>query len=345
MLLWIEGFEGFGSAIGSPPSPTGVIARKYSSVFNESDMDIETGRLGGYCIELPYTGRTIYLTPEALTTDSMLIVGVAVQFTKLGASSFLRFYDGATLGMNVRLTLDGEFAVYRGTTLLATTSGLGIQIATWYYVEFKVICHSSTGSYEVRIGETNVLSASGVNTQAGSHVYHTTFQLAQYTADVPTRFDDVYCLDGSGAMNNDFLGNMRVCAIYPNADTVAKAWTRSGGADNYALVDEVVCDDDVTYVESELTDQKDLYDYSVLSGIPSAIKGIQVNTICRETDAETFSLITVVKSGATESDDSPQVIGTSSYISKRRNLELDPDTGVAWTVEGINAVQVGIKVG
>jgi hypothetical protein len=345
MLLWIEGFEGFGTTIGSAPSPTNVVSRKYSGVSNESDMDIEVGRLGGYCIEFPYTGRTQYLSPAALTINSILVVGVAVRFTTLGNSSFLRFYDGATLGMNVRLTINGELAVYRGTTLIATTSGLGIQIATWYYVEFKVLCHASAGSYELRVGEETVLSATGVNTQVGSNAYHTTFQLAQYTVDAPTQFDDTYCLDGSGSVNNDFLGNMRVNAIYPNADTVAKAWTRSAGSDNYVLVDEVVCDDDTTYVESETTDQKDLYEYSPLSGVVSAIKGIQINTICRETDAESFDLVTVVKSGSTESDNSPQAIGSTNYVVKRRIVELDPDTGLAWTVSGVNAVQAGIKMG
>lgn len=341
MLLWIEGFEGFGTTIGLPPSPTNVLARKYSSVVSEDIMDIEAGRLGGYGLEFESSANV--LRSPALTTNSMLIVGCAVKFNTLVLNKFLTFLDGTTTGMNVQLTAAGELSVYRGTTLLATTTGLNILLNAWYYIEFKVICHATTGSYELRVGEVNVLSAIGVNTKAGSNDYHTAFQLERTAAS--KTFDDVYCLDGSGSVNNDFLGNNRVTAIYPNGDTVSKDWDRSAGGDNYALVDEAVVNDDTDYVESGDVGDKDLYDYGAVAGVTTLVRGIQINTMCRETDVTPFDLITVVKAGVTESEDAGQAIGTTSYVSKKRIVELDPDTGVAWTVSGINAAQFGIKVG
>jgi hypothetical protein len=343
MLLWIEGYEGFGTTIGAAPSPANVVARKYSSVVSESGMHIHAGRLSGYSIELNSTGALI--RSLALTTNSTMIAGVAVNFGfALALCRFLSFYDGVTLGMNVQLTAAGELAVYRGATLLGTTSGLGLVLGLWYYVEFKVVCDDTTGSYELRVGEVNVLSASGIDTKIGSNAYHTAFQVER-SAAVTVLLDDVYCLDGSGSVNNDFLGNSRVSAIYPNGDTASKDWNRSAGADNYALVDEAIVNDDTDYVESGDTGDKDLYDYGAVSGVTVAVRGLQINTMCRETDVTPFNLITIAKAGTTESDDAGQAIGTTSYVSKRRVVELDPDTGVAWTVSGINAAQFGIKVG
>ena len=54
-LLWIEGFEGFGTTTGAAPKPAGAMGRKYPFIAQEGSMDIETGRDGGYCIELATT--------------------------------------------------------------------------------------------------------------------------------------------------------------------------------------------------------------------------------------------------------------------------------------------------
>lgn len=343
MLLWIDGFEALGTSVGSAPSPAGVVARKYSVISGESGMDIETGRFSGYCLELDAAG--CYIQPEALTTDATMIVGLAVNFNLFVNNPFLDFYDGATLGVNLRLTTDGELAVYRGTTLLGTTSGLGLSLDTWYYIELKVVCNDS-GSYELRVDGSNVLSASGVDTKAGSNNYHTTFRCISPNTGSAQRvkIDDLYCLDGSGSLNNNFLGNMKVVILLPNANGDSSQFAPSSG-DNYACVDETICNDDTDYVEDDTSAQKDLYNYEALSGNPPVIAGIQINTDCRETDANSFSLITPCKSGSTENDDTAQTVTSSTYITKRRILETDPNTSAAWTKTAIDAVQFGVKVG
>ena len=344
MLLWIEGFEGFGDTIASAPAPTGIIGRKYLSVTSESDMRIRTGRLGGYSLHFPNSG--CIMTTPVLTTNATLVVGMAIKFISLNSSllAFLSLYDTTTLGMNLRVSSAGELGVYRGSTSLATTSGLNLVTDTWYYIEFKVVCNNTTGSYEVRVGGSNVLSDSGLDTQAGSNAYHDRVSLRAGSSSYHY-FDDLYCLDASGSSNNNFLGNMRVVAIRSDGDTTAKDWARSAGSDNYALVNEVECDDDTTYVENDTSTEKDLYEYTAVADLANSVKGIQINTTCRETDTNSFSLQTVVKSGTTESDDTAQNIGSTSYVTKTRLLETDPDTATAWTLSGINAAQFGIKVG
>lgn len=340
-LLWIEGFEGFGTSTGSAPSPTGVVARKYSSLVAESAMDIETGRFGGYCLEFNTNGS--YIRPLALTTNSTLIIGVAVRLSAVSNSQIISFYDGATLGMNIKLTAAGELAVYRSGSLLGTTSGLGLTLDAWYYIEFKVVCNDSTGSYELRVGQVNVLNASGIDTKAGTNNYHTTFQIG-IALQPAIRFDDLYCLDASGSDNNDFLGNCEVVRIDPDGDDTANWTISTPSANHYENVDEAIVDDDTSYVEEDTTNVTDLYDYESVPSL-GTIYGLQVNTECRETDATTFSLITPIKSGGSQYDDSPQAVGTSNYVTMRRITDTDPDTGNLWTESGVNAVKVGVKVG
>jgi hypothetical protein len=343
-LLWIEGFEGFGTTLSAEPDPVGIVERKYSTdTGTSSNWYITTGRLGGYSLYMRYTAA--YMQSPSLTVNATMVVGFAVKFKALGTNTFLSLYDGTTQGMNLRLTAGGEVAIYRGGTLLETTSGLGLSAGAWYYMEFKVLCANSPGgTYELRVGGVDVASDSGLDTQAGSNAYHDRFRLSNSASSAYTAsFDDFYCLDGSGATNNDFLGNMRVIAIRPDADTAANAWTRSSGAENYDLVNEDICDDDTGYVESAVSTTTDLYDYDAVASIADNIKGIQINTVCRETDANSFSLVTVSKLGATQSNGAAAAIGTTNYITKTRLMETDP-AGNAWTITNIDAAQFGIKV-
>jgi len=345
MLLWIEGFEGFGTTLNADPSPVGVVGRKYS-VAHEDDMRVATGRLGGYSLHYLIEAAIALYSPGLSTTDDTLVVGFATKFSSTGNTCYLMcMYDGGNaLGINLRIIpTTGELLIYRGSTLLKTTSGLGLLTGAWYYIELKVVCaNSPNGSYEVRVGGINVLSATGVDTQVGAFAYHYKFGMTT-TAGLNPYFDDIYCLDGSGAVNNDFLGNMRVIALRPDGDTAANAWTRSGGAENYDLVNEDICDDDTGYVESAVSTTKDLYTYDAVASLADSIKGVQINTMCRETDANSFSLVTVSKLGATESNSAAAAIGTTNYVTKTRLMETDP-TGNAWTIANVDAAQFGIKV-
>jgi len=341
-MLWIEGFEGFGTTVGGVPAPSGIVARKYATVDTESFLDVEAGRFAGYGLQLTSNGQRI--RSVNLTTNATVVLGAAVQFTTIPtAADFIMLFDDATQGMTVRITTGGELEVRRGVTQLAITSGLGLVAATWYYVEFKVTCNATTGSYELRVDGSAVLSGSGVNTKAGSHDYHNCFQLYCATGSIPT-FDDLYFLDSTGSQNNDFLGNCRVEAIFPDADGGTTQWTPSSGTDHYALVDEAECNDDAEYVEDDISDHKDLYDYASLQYVTGGIKGLQVNTQARITDATSFDLKTTCHSGTTDSDDAGQALA-ASYADYRRIVELDPDTAAAWTVSGVNAAQFGVKVG
>jgi hypothetical protein len=343
-LLWIDGFDNYGVTAGAAPSPTGVLARKYGTVAQESAMRIYAGRLGGYCISM-YNGAFALASP-VLTTDATLVVGLALKYTNLGSSTgpFVRFDDGANWGMSVWLSTGGELAVRnRSSAQLQITSGLELAADSWYYIEFKVVC-GATGSYSVYVDGVEVLSATGVDTRATEgHDYCGTFRLyAPNYSGATHYFDDLYCLDGTGSLNAP-LGNCRVSTIRPDVAGDSAQFTPDTG-DNYARVAETVCDDDTSYVEDSTSTHKDLYGYAALAGIVANIKGVMVCTDCRETDATSFSIKTVCKSGATESDDTGLSVGSTNYVTRRRVLEDDPNTTDPWDKDDLDAAQFGVKV-
>ena len=340
-LLVVEGFEGFGATTGAAPQPAGALARQYT-VANEAGMDIETGRLSGYSCEFGST--TCSMKTETLTTDDTLIVGFAVKVSVLDNPTFLKFYDGVTVGIQLIGTPTGQLSIYLGGGLLGT-SGVVMAVGNWYYVEVKVKCNNATGTYEVRVGGANILSDSGVDTRLGAHDYHDSMFFGMSFGLGTVAYDDIYICDSTGAQNNTFLGNSRIVAIAPDGDDSAGWNTASGASDHYLDVDENPADDDTSYVEDNTTGHKDLYDYAAMPGSLGNIRGLVVKTTCRETDASNFDIIMPIKSNITETDDAPQAIGTTSYVTKIRISELDPDTSAAWLEAGVNAAKFGVKTG
>lgn len=339
-LLWMDGFDNYGTSTGSNPSPSGVVGRKYIAV-SQIYLYVETGRFA-HALRL-HNSNGAYIQTPALTTDDTLIIGLGLKTSAVANVELFAFYDGSTKGVNLYLNNTGELSVRRGSTVLGTTSGLSWTLDTWYWVELKVVCHDTTGSYDLKIAESTVLSATGVDTKEGTNNYHDRIRFSSTTAS-RIYLDDLYLLDSSGSSNNDFLGNSKVSTIRPNGDDTANWATSTPSANHYENVDEQILDDDTSYVEDSTTNTTDLYDYENLSDVDS-IYGIQINTDCRETDATTYALKSVVSSNGIQDDGTGENVGSISYKTLRRIVEEDPDTNTAWSVSGVNAALFGIKVG
>lgn len=344
-LLWIEGFEGFGTTPGSVPLPVGALDRKYvDTPGNSSWMDIEVGRLGGYCLEIG-DGKALGMVVP--TTDATLICGVA--FNKYNDINrdyeIVAFYDGAQRGIGVTsIAATGELEVKLDGSLLGTTSGLGLLDNTWYWLELKVVTDNAAGEYEVRVGGVSVLSDSGLDTQGGSNAWSDKVSFRAPTGGSAVQIDDIYICDGTGGVNDDFLGGVKVVGLSPDADDTANFGTSTPSANHFENVDENPSDDDTSYVEENTVNTTDLYDYEALSDT-GEVFGLQINTICRETDATLFSLITPIESNGTQDDGSSQPLTGVDYTNLHRVSEVDPDTNTAWTINGVDAAKFGIKVG
>jgi hypothetical protein len=342
MLLWLDGFETYKTS-GALTST--LLTRRYSFVDYATYYSITAGRIVGYALKGTWHGFC-YLTTPYLTTDDTLIVGLAYKSDSIpGQSSLLILYDGSQVGVNLTITTAGEVEVYRNTTLLQATSGLGLVAGQWYYIEFKVKCNSSTGTYEVRIDNTPVLSGTGVNTKAGTHDYHDRVSLRCPTD--ASYFDDMWICDSTGIYNNDFLGNCKVVAISPDGDdSVNWSTVYPALSSHYADLDDgATSDDDTTYVEDATTGHRDLFTYSSVPSTLTQVLGLAVYNTCRVTDANAAILKTVISSNGDEVVSDGDNISSTSYIITNYISEIDPDTSGPYDVDTINNVKFGIEVG
>lgn len=160
-----------------------------------------------------------------------------------------------------------------------------------------------------------------------------------------TTFDDYYICDGSGALNNTFLGPCRTLASNPNGDNSVN-WSTVYPADgvHYTKEDDgATADDDTTYVEDATTGHRDLFDYAAVTVLTS-IHGVAINTTCKVTDVNAVDLKTVAVSGANEVT-ATQTISATDYTTVSHISETDPNTSAAWDVTALDAAQFGFEVG
>lgn len=346
-LLWIEGFEQYGTSNGSDMD--GLEEKYPDSIFDATRTEIADGRITGKSlVHVPTSSSTLlFLTTPNLGNMATVICGFGLKATgTLQANRFFSIIenDTTTEGINLRFSSGGFIQIYRTNSLIATTAEAVFAQGIWHHIEVKVTVHNTAGAYEVKVNGTTVLSDTNVNTRGGTtNNYANRVQLISAAGGVgPTRsFDDWYVCDATGDTNNNFLGDNVVMTIFPNNSGDSTDFTPADG-DNYANVDENPLDGDSSYVESATPGHLDLYNFSNLT--LENIKGVQINAVCKKTDSTDFDINLPAKSGSTVDSGSAQTVSHTSYLNKHRILEVDPDTEEAWTDSGINSAQFGIEV-
>jgi len=336
-LLWMEGFEGFSSA---PATVTNYLYSKYAHVTASSTTWYTvTGRTGGLALR-GATNNGELITERLSTTSNTTIVGCAIKPTAaLTTHTFIELFDGETLGINLRLsTTTGEITVYRDTTLLGTTTDAGIAIDNWTFVELKVVVDNTVGTVEIKTGGVSRLSLSDQDTQAGLNAWHNTLGIGTSSL---AYIDDVYMCDGTGSFNNDWIGQRKIVALFPNADTATADWTPSTGTDHYATVNEGSAGG--ASVLADTIDDTDLWDYQDIGDV-GVIQGIQLVTHVQETAAKSFDLITPIESDGDVYDDAGVSIRSTSMVALSRIIETDPATDELWTINGLTLAHFGVKL-
>jgi hypothetical protein len=338
-LLLIEGFEGAPSAAGGASVPMHeLLWSKGFWCFGQIWSD--AGRIAGVSFK-DHSNRGLILGYK--TSDDTIIFGMGFK-----AST----WSGAGVGHPIARIMDWEGNVHasietyntdewrvivpEGSYVTTNNSG---GINTWYYLEFKIVIHNTTGSFEFKVNEISELSDTAIDTQANSD--GSSCMLNLRSAIAWRWMDDIYICDSTGSAQNDFLGVSQVIGKFPDGDGGTTDFTPQGAGANYVEVDEATIDDDTTY-NYGVSGDIDYYDYDDLSN-GYTIHGIQINTTVRTTDAESFAIRSKIDSNGSIAT------GTSRYINATYSTEyeistINPDTSTAWTTTAVDAAEFGLEV-
>jgi hypothetical protein len=336
----MEGFESFGTTLDASIGTT-TINMKY---VDSKSFYVRAGRTsGGYAFGTSSSTTTwAYLVPPVFSAASTTyIAGFGCYVAASSSTTFdlFTFKKGAYAGVTLRYATNGsEITVYnQGTsTTLGTTSGAGLSVGNWYYVEVKVV-DASSGSVEVRVNGTAVCTVTGVDTRSADGAGYDCGVLGARRIYI----DDWYIANGSGSACNDFLGDVQIRAIWPAADGDATDWSPSSGSDHYALVDDNPCTADTDYNAAAST-ASDLFGYGDASDLGD-ILAVQVNSCMKELSATvTPTMKNLTKISSTVYEASTPAI-TSAYSTLYSILEVSPATSNAWGLSELNGAQFGVK--
>ena len=274
------------------------------------------------------------------------VVGFALRFSVMPGSAIavLSLMDTAVVHCGVAVQSDGTLSAWRGTTatVLGAGSGAPLSANTWYYVEAKFTIHDTAGVAALRVNGASVLSLTSQDTRnAGNSTANIVRVGTTVSPSGNWDFDDVYILDGTGSVNNDFLGDCKVSLLLPNGAGATTAWTPSAGS-NYQAVDEAPPTGDTDYVSSATAGQTDTYAFGDLA-VTGAVKAVQATAYCRKDDAGSRSLALVTRPGSTDRVGATQSV-LDSYSMLPQVWDTNPDTAAPWSVSDVNASQFGERL-
>jgi hypothetical protein len=350
-LLWVEGFEKFGTGSLVNWDDATPVSLKYHATSSTGFMTMVTGRYGSLAIQFNDKNSRLN-TPFLGTNNDTMISGVAFKIaTVTGTVRIIDFRDPGNTGASTNqralcaeVLATREIRLMRGSTLLETSTTANIQDDTWYYLEMKATSADSGGTAEIRLDEVVIINFTG-DTNIALNMY-TTATLMTYLSSATVTFDDWYVCDGTGSANNDFLGDCRVETLTPSSDASGN-WTANSGSDLYAMVNADAIDE-VNYIYETVTGNQVLFESNNLSPTVSVgtVQGMMVSCESRSPGGELnkyAKMITQNGSGGIIQESGNFMPGYRVPAGSTEIMEVDPD-GASWTPNTINTFRMGVEV-
>ena len=231
----------------------------------------------------------------------------------------------------------------RGATVLCTGT-FAITTGAWYYIEIKGLVDSAVGTVNIRVNTTSDSSFAG-NTQVSANAFANNIGFrgpAAVGIGGSYQIDDFYINDGSGAANNNFLGDMKIEPV-----NVIKAgfYTQWGvnvvNTPNFECVQVL---NDGLYTQSNTPGEMDSFECSSLYKITGSIAGVSCNYWCRNTDSTTHQIKSLIRIAATDYLSAATTINDTAFKEFSIIWEENPNTVAPWTVGGINGAEFGVEL-
>lgn len=340
---WLEGWE--------THTNTTQLQRKYATYTGA--VVVQAGRVFGNSAGIQ---STVAVTPSlGLSTTYYLGFGVRIASqTGVGVTEGFYLEKASTEQCHIAFINNvGSFEIrlYRGATVIATTSSL-FSYGAWHHFEIMLTIDPTTGAYEIRHNEVNVLSGSGVNL-AGAGTSQADIFAIRFTSNVSTTFfvDDINLKDSTGTENNSFLGDFVIEGKLPNANGATIQWTNDAGSgsnfNNVADAGNAAPDETGPggTNSSDTSGQKDLYGFQDLTEIDGSIAFIQVGVQLAMAAVGSRDVDIIYRDdGGTEATIGTATVASTAYDEFSFVLDQNPAVPADWDVTDINGGQLGVEV-
>ncbi len=333
-LRFMDGFDHYMSA---------DILKKWTSVGSIT-IAPENARPGSQgCGAL---GANLNNTRFAKTLDDQgtWIVGLNFQVSSFVSHTLIVFRasDG-TEQVSLRTDATGHLVFTRNGTVIGSAAAAVTAAATWYHLECKVVISNTVGTIEARVNGVAVIGPTGsLDTAAhASEVTARQIGICATNGGGTITVDDVVICDGTGSVNNSFVGAGRIITRRPDSVGTYTQWIPSGFSDNFANVQDDFMDSDTTFNQSSTAGDKDTY---VMEDVPSGtIIGVQTNIFLRQDSGAGRTVRPVWRISSTNYTGT--TVGVAgNYLDSMQVYDVSPATSSAWTDTELNAAEFGMEL-
>jgi hypothetical protein len=356
-LIWCDGFDQY-------EDDADLIKSSYLRILEGqavAKLTTTNPRTGGKCLVL---GTGVLLADGTDVnryigdyTDIIVGIGFNPSMDYAETRKVMTFSKWTTSGMLVQCELYynnlNQLVLYSGPksagVILGSSPIETINLYAWQYIEIKLNIHDTTGSAEVRVNETTVINLTNVDTRGqASESDINVVSIGSFASGGDIYYDDFYIADLNGSVNNDFLGDIRVWTLFPNADGTTIDFTIGGTtpeSTRWESLAEIGLDDDVTYIESGTPTDINYVTYPDLDTEITDILAICIEAAAKKDAPGTRAMKLKCKSGASVTTLAQERVpaGGSEYSRFHKILE-DVPGGTGWSVSEVNGVEAGVEV-
>jgi hypothetical protein len=180
-----------------------------------------------------------------------------------------------------------------------------------------------------------------------------TFASAQTNANltgITERFDYLYNGGNGGGLSFITATKTTAGATGDTAVTVTSSINafmtialKPAGTENYASANDPLTNDDLDYVSSSTSGNRDTYSWPAL-GETGTVKAVAIHHSSRKDNAGSRKLVTVIRDGSTNYDNATEQTLSTTYAGQQQIYEEDPSTNDPWIVSNVDAREYGVKV-
>lgn len=327
---------------------TAYMYAKYTHPGGAIDPSPPPGRLG------PKINLTFASIAKSLVHRDHWVVGIA----RWVGTNFT-FGDIYSAGHNdapiirLRLLGDGTISAFAGSSTapsaqIFNSSPFSIHGSEWNYFELKWDMSGSSNILVTASMHVNGTLRGSGSASSGVNVVNLLNQTCTANAhgfggDSTAQCwgGDIYIFDGDvinvGNPNNDFAGDLTGLLVVPNGD-VSSTW--SGASPQFQLINENPPDGDGSFISAKDVGDLALFDFQNIPAFSGTIVSAHRCTLARKDAEGSKSFKHTI--GSTNSGD--EFFVNDNYVYYTEPMDVDPNTGLAWTQSGFNAAQFGNRI-
>lgn len=256
----------------------------------------------------------------------------------------IRFLDNASSSLiYVGISSTGRLAIIDTGGIVATTTAPVISANGWWHLEFL----ADQTECELRVEGITVLGPVAHNLTTPGYAQESAIATGgsgSAQGDYHMYLKDLFCYDGAGTHNNDFVGAVIIYSLAPTAD-ISLNWTPSTGSDGYSILDNVPPVDAQYITAGDPPPSAYVATFENLPADVTSVKAVMTFVRAAKTDGGDASLQVGLIS---DPDGTPATtLGTDRPITIAQTywrdvFEEDPKTSAPWLPDAVNDAQLQI---